>query len=117
MVVTLFAKIVADAFDKLSIYDLVIKTNGLPYLEESSDLGDLQPAEIADAHAPVILVDDAHTIGSLQSLLARNEGRVAGFPVLRHSPDGKRIVGYIAVQDLGAYTHFWLPGQSLTRVR
>jgi chloride channel 3/4/5 len=102
MLVTLFAKITADAFSTHSIYDLVIANNELPYLEESCELGELDPAEIADLRAPVVIVNEDHTVGSLRDLVTRFEGQVAGFPVLRRSPDGygDRPIGYIAIQDL-----------------
>ncbi|KZT42536.1 clc channel [Sistotremastrum suecicum HHB10207 ss-3] len=105
MLSILVAKTVADALEPKGIYDLVIDLSQLPYLDSKHQhlWGDLEVIDATDQHVPVIHADQENTVESLnellQSVLASGEEDV-GFPVIRESSDGPRVVGYLGANEL-----------------
>ena len=103
MCAILTSKIVSDAIEPRSIYDLTIANARLPYLDAKEDhVHKLSVADIVDSHAPVISLDDDNTLASLHDQLARlyASGTAGGFPLVA-SEDGRlRHFGYVASKEL-----------------
>lgn len=114
----LVARTVADSLQHQGIYDLVIEMSGLPFLDPKSTYTwkDVSVKDAMDTDVEVIRLDEANTVDSLQSKLARlalgmgyTDG---GFPIVVPSEvapptrrggkrrQGIRMVGYIAAQEL-----------------
>ncbi|KAF9643360.1 hypothetical protein BDM02DRAFT_3191773 [Thelephora ganbajun] len=104
MLSVLVAKTVADALEPKGIYDLVIDLNQLPYLDCKHVYlwGDNTVSDVTDRDADTIRLDEDNTVKSLRdqllSLVSVEED--GGFPILRQTEGGLRMLGYIGANEL-----------------
>ncbi len=103
MLSVLVSKIVADAIEPRSIYDLTIANARLPYLDAKEEhVHELNVADIVDEDAPVISLDEGNTFDTLHNKLADlyAGGTAGGFPLVATEDGGARHFGYIASKEL-----------------